>query len=134
MNSQQFLLLNFVIVVILILFFTLGRSKPKQPVKLRLDKPTEKPEEETKKTEEVSVALARDVSSTKSFQPVMIEGPKTYFVYNGHEWDAHEVLGIKKGADLPQVTAEYQRLIKTSDPSTFEFYEAAYSAILKSRN
>ncbi len=57
-----------------------------------------------------------------------------YFVFNGHEWEAHEVLGIECGSSLEKITAHYQNLIKTSDPSTFEFYEAAYSAVLKLRN
>ena len=54
-----------------------------------------------------------------------------YFMYNGHEWEAHEVLGLKAGVTLEEATAHYQNLIKRSDPSTFEFYEAAFSAILK---
>lgn len=54
-----------------------------------------------------------------------------YFMYNGHEWEAHEVLGVPAGAALPVVTDMYQKLILNSDPSTFEFYESAHQAILK---
>lgn len=56
-----------------------------------------------------------------------------YFVYNGHEWESHEVLGIKPGAQLQEATSVFQQLIKTSDASTFEFYESAYKAILQKR-
>lgn len=56
-----------------------------------------------------------------------------YFVYNGHEWESHEVLGIPVGANLQHATQIYQQLIKTSDPSAFEFYEAAFNSILKTR-
>ena len=56
-----------------------------------------------------------------------------YFVYNGHEWEAHEVLGVPAGSSMHNVTAAYQKLIVTSDPSTFEFYESSYQAILKKR-
>ena len=54
-------------------------------------------------------------------------------MYNGHEWEAFEVLGLPKACDIPTATSHYQNLIKTSDPSTFEFYELAYSAILKAK-
>jgi len=54
-----------------------------------------------------------------------------FFVYNGHEWEAHEVLGLKSGVTLEEATRHYQNLIKTSDPSTFEFFEAAFTAILR---
>ncbi|MBC7464468.1 MAG: hypothetical protein H7256_00620 [Bdellovibrio sp.] len=54
-----------------------------------------------------------------------------YFMFNGHEWEAHEVLGVPAGAPLPVVTEMYQSLILNSDPSTFEFYELAHQAILK---
>lgn len=56
-----------------------------------------------------------------------------FFMYNGHEWEAFEVLGLPKGCDIQTATSHYQNLIRSSDPSTFEFFELAYSAILKSR-
>lgn len=58
---------------------------------------------------------------------------RIYFVYNAHEWESHDVLGVPRGAHLQEVTAKYQHLIKTSDPSTFSFFEAAYDAILKKK-
>jgi len=60
-------------------------------------------------------------------------GRKRYFVYNGHEWEAHEVLSVSAEANLVQLTERYQHLVRTSDPSTFEFYEAAYTALLSGR-
>ncbi len=56
-----------------------------------------------------------------------------FFMYNGHDWEAHDVLGIPQGASLVMATEMYQKLIKTEDPSTFEFYESAYNAILQKR-
>lgn len=53
------------------------------------------------------------------------------FMYNGHDWDAYEVLGVPAGAGLPTVTARYQELIRGADKGQLEFYEAAYQAILK---
>lgn len=51
------------------------------------------------------------------------------FMYNGHDWEAHQVLGLPQGASMHQITVKYQDLIKKSDPSTFEFFEAAYTAL-----
>lgn len=53
------------------------------------------------------------------------------FMYNGHDWDAYEVLGAPAGASLPLVTARYQELIRGADKGQLEFFEAAYQAILK---
>lgn len=55
-----------------------------------------------------------------------------FFMYNGHDWDAYQVLGVEAGSPLPVITQAYQDLIKKSDPNSFEFFEAAYKAILKS--
>ncbi len=54
------------------------------------------------------------------------------FLYNGHDWDAHQVLGIPAGTSLSVVTQRYQQLIKSSDAGQIQFFEAAYRAILKS--
>lgn len=62
-----------------------------------------------------------------------IKNLSIFFVYNGHEWEAHEVLGVPAGASLPQVTEAYQKLILNSDSSTFEFYESSYQAILQKK-
>ncbi len=65
--------------------------------------------------------------------PIGKKKTQVYFVYNGHEWESHEVLGIEPGVDLAEATAAYQYLIKTADSSAFEFFESAYTAILKKR-
>lgn len=53
------------------------------------------------------------------------------FNYNGHSWDAYEVLGVPAGASLPMVTAAYQSALKRcAEPESLEFLETAYRAIL----
>lgn len=54
------------------------------------------------------------------------------FMYNGHDWEAFQVLGILPGTTLPLVTEAYQNLLKSSDVSSHAFFEAAYLAILHS--
>lgn len=153
MNSQQLLFINFLILLAIVLFFLSGRSKPKQYLNLKKKDDSKSPVIPSLKPEEpVSVVAPSEVLET-IVQPV-VEAPKTevlhfnlnpvvpepvrpkggsvLFIYNGHEWDAHEVLGVVRGCDLQEATTRYQHLIKTSDPSTFEFFDAAYSSILKS--
>ena len=75
----------------------------------------------------------KELKSDGVMPPKKDNGGPIYFLYNGHEWEVHEVLGLPMGSSLQIATSQYQNLIKTSDPSTFEFYDAAYSAILKSQ-
>lgn len=140
MNSQEFYLINLVIFVLLVLFFWFGR-KTSKPVKLNLKNYNKNYNEilksEDDKNEEKKFAQAREAKVSS----VVIETttkklnqPAIFFVYNGHEWEAHEVLGLPKDATVAVTTTHYQKLIKTSDPSTFEFYESAYMAILKTKS
>ena len=56
-----------------------------------------------------------------------------FFMYNGHDWEAHQVLGIPQGASLDVATRAYQEQLKIADPSSYEFFEAAHTAIFKKR-
>lgn len=139
MNSQDIFLLNFIIFLALVLYFVFGRSKPQQPTVLNL-KAAPKPEE-IDFADEKSIATrmdgAKDVTPPKaeisSGNKLIQKSNSVFFMYNGHEWEAFEVLGLPKGCDIQSATSHYQNLIRTSDPSTFEFFELAYAAILKSR-
>lgn len=51
------------------------------------------------------------------------------FMYNGHSWDAYEVLGVPAGARHEQVEAAYRHALNTCQPQSREFFEAAYVAI-----
>ena len=54
-----------------------------------------------------------------------------HFVYNGHTWDAYEVLGVPAGSSLRSVTQNYQASLMKADPQSRSFLDAAYQAILK---
>ena len=51
------------------------------------------------------------------------------FVWNGHPWDAFEVLGVPAGSSLEAVEKAYQDLLSKTDPQSAPFIEAAYQAI-----
>lgn len=56
-----------------------------------------------------------------------------FFIWNGHDWEAHDVLGVAQGANMKIVTERYQEILRVSDPKSYEFYEAAYKAILSKK-
>jgi hypothetical protein len=55
------------------------------------------------------------------------------FNYNGHSWDAYEVLGIPAGASLEAVRERFNAALETSQPQSQDFIKAALEAILKDR-
>ena len=136
-------------------YFFFFRTKPKVPTRLNLkqvatDSPNEsandeigaRPERSVGGTEVIAHFPVRgDVAAicevTAYERPELAVAPpkkfEVFFIYNAHEWEAHEVLSLPQGASFQQVTERYQILIKTSDASSFEFYEAAFKAILSKK-
>lgn len=52
------------------------------------------------------------------------------FNFNGHAWDAYEVLGIPAGSSIEAVTVAYQSAVREAKTENLEFLETAYKAIL----
>lgn len=131
--------------------FLLGRSKSKQqPTLLKLREteaqktnPTPIPESQAEPALTNEPPVVAQIAPETPASPEREVGPRSsnnklgraiYFVYNGHEWEAHEVMGLNRESDMHHVTQTYQRILKTADVSTLEFYESAYRALLKSKN
>lgn len=51
------------------------------------------------------------------------------FNYNGHSWDAYEVLGLPAGSSLERVDEAYKTNIEAVDAGSRPFLDAAYAAI-----
>lgn len=60
-----------------------------------------------------------------------IRSVNVIFNYNGHSWDAYEVLGCPAGAPLPMVKQAFDQALRSTDPASHEFLRAAYQAITK---
>ncbi len=56
------------------------------------------------------------------------------FNWNGHSWDAYEVLGIPAGSNLNQVTKAYEEEMVKMDEESRAFIQKAYQAIMTQRN
>jgi hypothetical protein len=125
MSSQAFLLINISIGAFLLLLFWFGRGRVKEPARLRL---------------KGGPLLSSDFSSN---MPVLMSAEASHsepgigaeknlnviFMYNGHSWDAHEVLGIPAGARLEVIVAAYQKALNNSKPDSHPFIEMAFRAI-----
>lgn len=138
MNSQLFFLLNLVFgAVFLIWFLSSRKSGGQKPTQLRLRpgppasppsasaaKPSLAPE--SKPPEKPTTAPPRPVPSSRRTEKTL----NVFFIYNGHDWDAYEVLGLPAGASLTMVTQRYQEVVRAADRAQLEFLDAAYQAIL----
>ena len=149
MDSQLFYLLNFIFAGVFLIWFFAGRKGPARPTVLNLRAPDKdssavlQPDHLTSPgNQDYPVKYTpragrneRDVTQTKSQAEVLKKSaalPMALFLYNGHDWNAYEVLGVNADSTLPQITAKYQFLVKNSkSQGQHEFLETAYKALLK---
>ncbi len=121
MSSQAFLWTNIGIALIVVLLFLIGRKSVTSPSKLNLrkgDQPTPK------------AGKAPVHYRSKNTDPVdaNMKSLNVMFMYNGHNFDAYEVLGVPAGARMEMVQAAFDKAI-SQQGSDREFLEAALSAI-----
>ena len=53
------------------------------------------------------------------------------FMYNGHSFEAHEILGVPPGAGAKTIDEAYQRLKQSQSAEAMEFIDTAYRALKK---
>lgn len=140
MNSQLFFLLNFALAGLFLVWFLSSRKNSgAKPTQLSLKKGPNASAENKAVSQKLKSEPTPETKTNPPRSEVWEETPvprtektlNVLFIYNGHDWDAYEVLGVPAGASLPLVTERYQELIKTCDSGKREFLEAAYQAILK---
>lgn len=148
MNSQDFLLILVSLIVLVLVSTWVGR-KPKRPTQLDLKAPDSQPvilpAEMPIRQGTTSAGKLASKYSRYSQTDLLKELPSAattareaknlniLFNYNGHTWDAYEVLGVPAGATLSEVTQAYQRELVRSEAVSHEFLETAYKAILDRR-
>ena len=115
----HFLYFNGLVVLLLIVYFIWrprrnpSRLKLRQPLQRdKLDPlPDFKNAPETEKREERALNII--------------------FQFNGHDFDAYEVLGLTAGSTLEHVDKVYAELLASSEQDAHEFFRIAYQAIRK---
>lgn len=139
-NSQLLLYLNLGFGVLLVLYFVVGRSKPKQPTKLNLRASESEDslksqnwlEPEATKPLKTNIKTDYALATVKDISNMGVKNERNLsvlFMYNGHDWEAHDVLGAPQGASMHLITEIYQKLIRNADVGSLAFYEQAYNAL-----
>lgn len=131
MNSQDVLTVNIVGAGAFILWYALTRSGGRRPT--RLDMKAQDSAPPLINPEPIAVESHGVVSRRQAHPDLVTAKSKSLnvmFNYNGHAWDAYEVLGVPAGASLKSVTDAYQVALRRCDKSSVDFLETAYRAIL----
>lgn len=130
MSSQVFLWVNLGVAVLLVLLFVLGRKSFQNPSKLNLRKgtpgykrPVVVPRADGKP--DVHFQKATDLHVGEKSLNVM-------FMFNGHSFDAFEVLGLPAGARDEMVEKAYEKAVKERTHEK-DFLDAARIAIRQDR-
>ena len=130
MTSQDVIWIGCGAAGFLVILFATGFKKPTPPNRLHMKNPnTPIDSASIVKTPVVmgaSVAGAADSAGKNS------RSLNVMFIYNGHTWDAYEVLGLPAGAKKKQIEDAYKTAINSNDAQSREFLNAAYNALIAS--
>ncbi|KHD89413.1 MAG: hypothetical protein OM95_03325 [Bdellovibrio sp. ArHS] len=127
MNSQDFLTLNLVGAGAFVFWYLLSRGGSRRPTQLNMAAKDSAPSLITSEEPPQTLEPSRrhpDVEHKK------VKSLNVMFNYNGHSWDAYEVLGVPAGASIKLVTEAYQTALRRCDRESIEFIETAYKTIL----
>lgn len=101
-----------------------GRRGPRRGMRLKL-RGLGKPKDTT-------VTVTRTEPANLSYTHINPDGERplnVVFNYNGHSWDAYEVLGLPAGSSMENVEAAYKESLARVDNGSKAFVEAAFKAI-----
>ncbi|MFN7454985.1 MAG: hypothetical protein ACK5RO_10035 [Pseudobdellovibrionaceae bacterium] len=133
MTSQELFWICAIVAAVLSLSFVLGKKgymRP-SPLDLRKGNKTNQPA----KTTGIVKAQGNVIHFKTQTPEERAEGKSlnVIFMFNGHNFDAFEVLGLPAGAKPEAVRKAYELMKKQTTKDSLEFIEAAYHAILKDR-
>lgn len=123
--------INGVVVLILVIYILYGRSK-RNPSRLKL--------RETHKSDKLDLKAdptthrSGDYANAPEYEHRHERVLNVIFQFNGHDFDAYEVLGVAAGSPLEVVDNAYAEQLKTSPEDAREFLQMAYNAIRRKFN
>jgi hypothetical protein len=159
-EPRDYVVLNLVIVTLVVISYIFVRRTPRQPVQLNLNKPKERdvtgspagssnirnfsrveyrPRATNKQIlgEVLGSKATRPHPESAGFETTNPGAGATdlnvLFNWNGHTWDAYEVLDIPAGSSVASAKAAFEKLKKELDPQSFPFLTAAFEAIRQKR-
>ena len=144
LSRENLLILYAVIVtpIVISFFFIRKGSKPPVTLKLRGDDqnagPQPTPERKalpksTRATPGRSDA-GRAYAQGETIQNSSETSLNVMFNWNGHSWDAYEVLGVPAGSSRESVTTAFKAMKLQADGESLPFLQAAYDAITRTRS
>lgn len=114
MSPTLFLVVNALVVTVLAgLFLAAKRQKPR-PTRLNLRKGQFKPVQDV------------DINDEEELN--------VYFNFNGHMWDAYEIIGVPAGSHMSDIEMAYLKCRMRIDEESKEILEMAYAAIQQKLN
>lgn len=123
--ARHFIVLNAVVVTLLVMsFLRMRRSNKRGP--MRIADPRQKSQEVSQKLVIKKIIIEdendpRYIAQEKSLNVM--------FNYNGHSWDAYEILGIPAGSGFEKSFQAYEKMSANVDKESREFLLAALEAI-----
>jgi hypothetical protein len=129
MSSQAFFWVNVGLGLFLVLLFLIGKKGITSPSKLNLRKGfhfSRKPVPQG--AQQPASPRAQFQSQNLSTEDHGEKSLNVLFMYNGHNFDAYEVLGVPAGANLQMVERYYQEALRHKGHDR-DFIEAAFYAI-----
>jgi|SRR6185312_3600754 len=135
MSSEVFVWVNLGIGFLLILLILIGKRGALKPSSLNLRKTSSgddlrKPATMSKNSPKNDVHFQ---SKPHEAGEAKMKNLNVIFMFNGHSFDAYEVLGVPAGASFEMTEKAYHEIIKNK-PSDSEFFNAAWAAIKHDRN
>lgn len=139
MNSQDFLTLNLVGAGAFIFWYLVSRGGPRRPTQLNMKAEDSAPPLIDPQTPAPETSLPPPSSPPMQAVHPDLRGRASkslnvMFNYNGHSWDAYEVLGVPAGSSIRTVTEAYQVALRRCDKESVEFLETAYQAVLNKKS
>lgn len=136
MTPEQFIFLNFLLLLgfVGLFFWSLKGSKSSPPSQFKLTPPPSKEDHQLQNQQAYHAPTVRGPGSANEtlgeLQSERLKEINPMFIYNGHSWDAYEVLGILPGSSIGTVRDAFDKAIRKSEPGSHEFFKAALFTIL----
>jgi len=126
LNSQEVIGIVIGIFAVVYFIFNYRRfSGIKSDTRLYLKKTRDIMKNETGVIDSATMIEADASSSTGA----RVKSLNVLFMYNGHSFDAHEILGIPPGSNMKTVDEAYKKLLASIRPESREFVDTAYQVL-----
>lgn len=115
-----------------LIFLFRGTPRDRALLKMQSDRQSEKTSKELASVSGANRARPQAVSNEtvdSMNQSGRVKSLNVIFNYNGHSWDAYEVLGVPAGAPLSMAQEAFDKALRSTDPVSHEFLKAAFAAI-----